>query len=141
MVVFVSWCLTPLSTIFQLYPGGQFYRGRKPGDPKKNHRPVTSHWQTLSHNVVHLALIGIRTHNISADCIGSCKSNYHIITAIDTVELQDNNSDFNIWTTHGPSWSWSYGSWIYLCNQCLSQLKLWVRIPRIARCTRYSFMC
>ena len=28
-------------------------------------------------------------------------------------------------------WSWSYGSWIsyYLCNQCLSLLKLWVRIP------------
>jgi hypothetical protein len=27
-------------------------------------------------------------------------------------------------------WPWSYGSWIYnyLCNQCLSLLKLWVRI-------------
>ena len=31
------------------------------------HRPVASHWQTLSHNVVHLALIEIRTHNISGD--------------------------------------------------------------------------
>jgi hypothetical protein len=31
----------------------------------------------------------------------------------------------------GPSWSWSYGSWIYnyLCNQCLSLLMLWVWIP------------
>jgi len=31
------------------------------------------------------------------------------------------------------SWSWSYGSWIYnyLCNQCLSPLKLWVWIPFI----------
>jgi hypothetical protein len=30
-----------------------------------------------------------------------------------------------------PSWSWSYGSWIYnyICNQCLSPLMLWVRIP------------
>jgi hypothetical protein len=29
----------------------------------------------------------------------------------------------------GPSRSWSYGSWIYnyLCNQCLSPLRLWVR--------------
>jgi len=29
------------------------------------------------------------------------------------------------------SWTWSYGSWIYnyLCNQCLSPLTLWVRIP------------
>jgi hypothetical protein len=33
----------------------------------ENHRPVASHWQTLSHNVVHLALIEIRTHNISGD--------------------------------------------------------------------------
>ena len=28
---------------------------------------VASHWQTLSHNIVHLALIEIRTHNISGD--------------------------------------------------------------------------
>jgi len=30
----------------------------------------------------------------------------------------------------GPSWSWSYGSltYNYLCNQCLSSIKLWVRI-------------
>jgi hypothetical protein len=34
----------------------------------------------ISHNVVHLALIGIRTHNISCDCIGSCESNCHMIT-------------------------------------------------------------
>jgi hypothetical protein len=43
-------------------------------------------------------------------------------------------SDFlTIW----PSWSWSYGSWIYnyLRNQCLSPLVLWVRISIRARCT------
>ena len=27
----------------------------------------------------------------------------------------------------GPSWLWSYGSWIW--NQCLSPLTLWVQIP------------
>jgi hypothetical protein len=37
----------------------------------------------------------------------------------------------SITTFTGPSWSWSYGSWIYnyLCNQCLSPLKLWVQTP------------
>ena len=43
-----------------------------------------------------------------------------------------------------PSWSWSYGSWInnYLCNQCLSPLKLRVRIPQMARYTvLYTTLC
>jgi hypothetical protein len=40
------------------------------------------------------------------------------------------------------SWSRSYGSLIYNypCNQCLSPLKLWVRTPCMARCTRYNIM-
>jgi hypothetical protein len=33
----------------------------------ENHRPATNRWQTLSLNVVHLALSGSRTHNISGD--------------------------------------------------------------------------
>ena len=37
------------------------------GGPGENNRPVANHWQTLSHNVIHLALIEIRTHNISGD--------------------------------------------------------------------------
>ena len=42
-----------------------------------------------------------------------------------------------------PSWSWFHGNWIYnyLCNQCILPLTLWVRIPLMARWTRYNIMC
>ena len=45
--------------------------------PGENHRPVASHLQTLSHNVVSSTprLSGFRTHNASG-----VKFNYHTIT-------------------------------------------------------------
>jgi hypothetical protein len=61
LVWLVLWCLTPLSTIFLLYHGGQFYWWRILVDQEK----TTD--QTLLFNVVHLALFEIRTHNISGD--------------------------------------------------------------------------
>jgi hypothetical protein len=65
-IIFIDvwWCLTPLSTIFQWW---SFLLVEETGGHGENHRPVTSHWQTLSHNVVHLALIEIRIHNVSGD--------------------------------------------------------------------------
>jgi hypothetical protein len=54
------------------------------GIPGENHRPATTHWQTLSQNVVSSTpcLSVVRTHKvvIGTDCIGRCKSNYHMIT-------------------------------------------------------------
>jgi hypothetical protein len=61
-------CLTSLSTIFQLYRGGEFYWWRKPEYPEKttDQSEVT---EKLYHNVVSSTprLSGVRTHNISGD--------------------------------------------------------------------------
>ena len=46
------------------------------GVPIENYRPVTTHWQTLSHNVVSNAPLTMLVV-ICIDCICSCKSNYH----------------------------------------------------------------
>ena len=54
------------------------------GGHAENHRPVASHWQTLSHNVGHSpwSILELTTSVvIGTDCIGSCKSNCHAIMA------------------------------------------------------------
>jgi hypothetical protein len=50
------WCLMPLSTIFQLYHGNQFYWWRKPGYPEKT-TDLPQARQTLSHNDIKLLRI------------------------------------------------------------------------------------
>ena len=75
----------PLSTIFQWYRGSQFYWWRKPEYPDKTTdlQQVTDKLYDVMLYWVYPTWMGFELTTlvvIDTDCIGSCKSNLHMIT-------------------------------------------------------------
>jgi hypothetical protein len=86
--LFVWWCLSPLSTIFQLYRGRSVLLVEETGGLWEKTTDLSQVTDKLYHIMFYTSpwsRFELTTSVvIGTDCIGICKSNYHVITTNDS---------------------------------------------------------
>ena len=93
------WCLTPLSTIFQLYIVAVSFIGGGNRSTRRKLLTCASHWQTLSHNVPPWARFEPTTLVVVIGTDYADRSNYHTTTRLPPRFHVHRYKDISVWMT------------------------------------------